>query len=58
MAAAIYQLVNVAGDLTRVAEDFWVQLGPTTLATVPEPYNLFAAEALDLIQAAISNLPS
>jgi hypothetical protein len=57
VAAAIYQLVNVAGDLTGVTEDLRVQLGPASLATLPEPYNLFAAEALDLIRVALTNLP-
>jgi ParB-like chromosome segregation protein Spo0J len=58
VSSAIYQLVRVAGELTTVAEDLRAQLGSASLATLPEPYNLFGVEALDVIRAATANLPS
>lgn len=54
VSSAIYQLVRVAGELTTVVEDLRAQLGPASLATLPEPYNLFATEALDLIRSCIT----
>jgi hypothetical protein len=58
MSSAIYTLVRLAGDLTAVVEELRTQLGPASLATLPDPYNLFATEAVDLIHAATANLPN